>query len=67
MILFYEILYPEGSEELAQAAQSSCGCPISGGIQGQVGWGPGQPELVGGSPAHGWGLDCMVSLSSLPT
>ena len=24
--------------------------------QGQVGWGPGQPELVGGSPAHGRGL-----------
>ena len=22
-------------------------------VQGQVGWGPGQPELVGGSPAHG--------------
>ena len=32
-------------------------CPIPGGTQGQVGWGPGQPELVGGSPAHnrGWG------------
>jgi len=32
-------------------------CPIPGGTQGQVGWGPGQPELVGSSPAHGrvWG------------
>ena len=32
-------------------------CPNPGGTQGQVGWGPGQPELVGGSPAHGrgWG------------
>jgi len=30
-------------------------CPIPGGAQGQVGWGPGQPELVGGSPAHGRG------------
>ena len=29
-------------------------CPIPGGAQGQVGWGPGQPELVGGSPAHGF-------------
>jgi len=28
-------------------------CPIPGGTQGQVGWGHGQPELVGGSPAHG--------------
>ena len=41
---------------LAQAAQRSCGCPIPGGIQGQVGWGFGQPDLLGGSPAHegGW-------------
>jgi len=32
-------------------------CPIPGGAQGQVGWGPGQPEVVGGSPAHtrDWG------------
>jgi len=25
-------------------------CPIPGGAQGQVGWGPGQPDPVGGSP-----------------
>ena len=31
-------------------------CPIAGGAQGQVGWGPGQPEMVGGSPAHGTGV-----------
>ena len=31
-------------------------CPIPGGAQGQLGWGPGWPELVGGSPAHGGGL-----------
>jgi len=43
-----EILYSEGSEALAQAAQRSCGCPIPGGVQGQLGMGPGQPELVGG-------------------
>ena len=24
-----------------QAAQRVCGCLISGGVQGQVGWGPG--------------------------
>ena len=48
------------------AAQRSCGCPIPGGTEGQVGWGPGQPELVGGSPAHGRaGSGC--ALSSLPT
>ena len=32
-------------------------CPISGGAQGQVGWGPGQPELVGDSSAHVRGLE----------
>jgi len=31
----------------------SCGCPIPGGAQGRVGWDSGQPELVGGSLAHG--------------
>ena len=25
----------------------SCRCPIPGGVQGQVGWGPGHPEPVG--------------------
>ena len=36
-------------EALAQAAQRSCGCPITGVAQGQVGWGPGQPQLVTGN------------------
>jgi len=31
---------------LEQAAQSGCGCPIPGSVQGQVEWGPGQPGLV---------------------
>ena len=31
---------------LEQAAQRGCGCFICGGVQGQVGWGPGQPGLV---------------------
>ena len=44
----------------------SCGCPIPGGAQGQVGWGPGQPELVGGSqPMAGVGTGWC--LRSLPT
>ena len=42
---------------LAQAAQRDCGCPIPGGAQGQVGWGSGQPDLVGVSPACGRGLE----------
>jgi len=40
---------------LAQVAQRSCGCPIPGGIQDQVVWGPGQPDPVGGNPAYGMG------------
>jgi len=27
------------------------------GMEGQIGWGPGQPELVRGSPAHRKGLE----------
>ena len=45
---------------LEQAAQIGCRCPIPGGVQVQVGWGPGQPGLaldveVGG-PACGRGV-----------
>ena len=42
-------------EVLEQAAQRGCGCSVPGGVQGQVGWGSGQPALVlnveVGSPA----------------
>jgi len=31
---------------LERAAQRGCGCSIPGGVQGQVGWSPGQPGLV---------------------
>jgi len=31
---------------LEEAAQKGCGCPIPDSVQGQVGWGPGQPGLV---------------------
>ena len=41
-----EILYRESGEVLEQAAQRGCGCPAPGGVQGQTGWGPGQPGLV---------------------
>ena len=45
---------------LAQAAQRGCGCPIPGGVQGQVGWGLRQPGLVFsvevGGPACGRGV-----------
>ena len=46
-------------KELFSFSQRGCGCPISGGVQGQVGWGPGQPGLVlnveVGGPACGRG------------
>jgi len=49
-----EILPREGGE--AQAAQRSCGCPLPGRVQGQVGWVWEQPGLVEGVPACGRGL-----------
>lgn len=30
---------------MAEAVQRSCGCPITEGVKGQVGQGPGQPDL----------------------
>ena len=40
-------------------ARRGCGCPLTGGTQGQVGWSPGQPGLVlnreVGGPACGRG------------
>lgn len=48
------ILLSEGGEALALLPRELW-CPIPAGTRGQVGWGPGQPELVGGSPAHGQG------------
>lgn len=36
-----------------QDAQRSCRRPILGGAQGEAGWSPWQPDLVGGSPDHG--------------
>ena len=44
-------------EVLEQVAQRGCRCPTSGDIQGQVGWVPGQPDPVCGSPAYGRGLE----------
>jgi len=48
---------------MAQAAQRSCGAP-SLEAQGWVGWGPGQYEQMGGSPAGvgtGWALGSILS------
>jgi len=50
-----DILYSEGCEALEQVAQRSCGYPLPGSVQGQVGWGFEQPGLVEDVPAHGRG------------
>ena len=48
-----------------------CRCPVPGGVQGQVGWGPGQPGLVNGEvggPAWQGGWRFMIlEVPSLPT
>jgi len=43
-------------QRLENPAQGGCGCPISGGIQGQAGCGSGQPGLVVGDPANSRGV-----------
>jgi len=40
-----------------QVVQRSCGCPIIGSVQSQVGQCFEQPDLVKGGPAHGKGFE----------
>ena len=54
-------------EALAQAAQRSCGSPLPGSAQGQVGWSSEQPDLVEDVPADGRGVGTRWALRSLPT
>ena len=35
-----------GYRGTGKGCQRSYGCPISRGVQGQVGWDPGQPDLL---------------------
>jgi len=55
---------------LEQVAQRGCGCPNPGGVQGQVGLGPGQPGLVleievgGPTCSRGLELDDLYDLSN---
>jgi len=41
---------------VAWVARRSCGCPLLGSVQGQVGQGFEQPGLVEGVPARGQGV-----------
>ena len=52
-----EIFYSEGGEAMAQFAQRSCGCPLSGSAQDQARWGFEQPGGVEGVPTHDRGLE----------
>ena len=54
-----EFFYSKGGETLEEVAQRSCGCSIIESVQGQVGQGFEQPDLVEDVPAHsrGVGLD----------
>ena len=60
------LLIREGST-LEKVARRSCGCPLPGNVQGQVGWSSEQPGLVEDVPAHGRGGGTRWSLRSLPT
>ena len=66
------VLYYESGEVLEQLPREAVDAPsIPGGVQGKVGWGPGQPGLVlnveVGGPACGGGVGASRSLRSLPT
>jgi len=58
-----EVFHVEGGEVKEQVDWRGCWCPIPGDVQGQVGWKPGQPDLLldlaAGNPAFGvddpWG------------
>lgn len=56
-----EILYHESGRSLEEVGQRSCRCPMSGNVQGQNGWGFGQPHLVGGVPVMAGRLIFKVS------
>jgi len=50
-----EIHYCEGGKALDEVAQRSCGCPLPGSIQGQVGCISEQRGLVESLPVRGRG------------
>ena len=54
---------PISEQSQLELAQRGCRCPVPGGVQGQVGWGPGQPGLVNGEvggPARQGGWRFMI-------
>ncbi|KAK4811149.1 hypothetical protein QYF61_019790 [Mycteria americana] len=68
------MFYDEGGETLEQVAQRGGRCPIIGSVQGQVGRGFDQPNLVKDVPAHGRGFglddafyDSMITVAKTAT
>ena len=62
-----EVLYYESGEVLEQLPREVVNAlSIPGGVQGRVGWGPGQPGLVldmeVGSPAYSRGVGAVMVL-----
>ena len=64
-----ELIHREGGEE--QTTRRGCGCSILRGVQGQVEWGPEQPDLEldleVGNATCGRGDETRCSSRSLPT
>ena len=54
-----KFFYGESGETLEQVAQEVSGGPIPGNIQGQVGRGSEQPQLVEDIVAHCGGIDLL--------
>jgi len=63
-----KFFYDEGREALEEVAQRGGSCPIPGNIQGQVGQGSEQPDLVVDVPTQcrGVGLRWPLKVPSNP-
>lgn len=57
----------EEHEALSEGVQRSCRCPIPGSSPGQVRWGPVQPHLVHGNPAHSKRVGSGLSFFNVPS
>lgn len=56
--LVYEAcIYSKGGKTLEKVVQIICESPISGGVQGDIGWSSGQPSPVSGNPTQSRGLE----------
>ena len=63
VVLSHSALYQTSVTAFQRTFKESCGCPVPGGVQGQVGWGPGQPGLANGEvdgPAQQGGWRFMI-------